>query len=156
MYCLIDFDPHGINIYRCYKEPSAHYQLAGLSRLRWLGVKSEDLSICRASLQNSQQSSQTYGSQQSQNSQTSAISASESGGYRGMTCLTEKDRRFTVNMLHKVRGRDNEMVNELQTLLFLNVKCEIQMLNESGDISGYLDYKLGGQLGDGLELKGKL
>ena len=61
-----------------------------------------------------------------------------------------------MNLLRRVCDTNQEMATELQAMLFMNVKCEIQMLNEFGDTSGYLDHKLRDVLGTGLGLRGKL
>jgi meiotic recombination protein SPO11 len=59
--------------------------------------------------------------------------------------LTARDRRIAVTMLAKCMGeeeRDEEWKRELQVMLMLNVKAEIQILGNGEKLGEWLDKKL--------------
>ncbi|KAH0565874.1 hypothetical protein GP486_000731 [Trichoglossum hirsutum] len=105
IYALVDFDPHGLCILSTYKYGSialAHEnaQLT-VSRIRWLGVKSTDLL------------------------------ESNAGEAQGLLSLTARDRRKAVKMLgSEVFTEDAEWRREMQVMLFLNIKAEVQVMSE--------------------------
>ena len=75
---LVDFDPHGISIFRTYESGSRrleHERAVTIPGLKWLGIRSGDIQpylsgegVQPPSLQSSQSSSQSSESQSSQES----------------------------------------------------------------------------------------
>lgn len=65
-----------------------------------------------------------------------------------VSLLTQGDRKKAVDVMREVsatREVDSnaaEQMLELQRMLMLNIKAEIQALDNFGDISGWLDEKL--------------
>lgn len=86
-----------------------------VSSIRWLGVRSSDI------VQNS--SNRT-----------------------GLLKLSSRDRRIAMRMLEKAifeeGGREQEWRRELQVMLLLNVKAEIQVLSPGEGLEVWLDEKL--------------
>ncbi len=122
IFALLDFDPYGIAILSTYKHGSI--QLAhenahiNVPSIRWLGLKSADL--------------------------RSENSAEEEQGLLG---LTARDRRLARKMLERpifaVDGPGKEWRRELQVMLMLNMKAEIQLLSgREGGLEIWLDNKL--------------
>lgn len=122
-YALVDGDPHGISIMSTYKYGSmVHLHENGrlsLPRLEWLGLRVAD-----------------------------AILASESSGANSVLSLTTSDRRKILAMLRNNPawsndGPEPEWRSELQRMLMLNVKAEIEMLYErDGGLETWIDRKL--------------
>jgi meiotic recombination protein SPO11 len=104
---LVDFDPHGLGILSTYKYGSialAHEnaQLT-VSRIRWLGVKSTDLQ------------------------------EGEAGEAQGLLSLSARDRGKALKMLgSEVFAEETEWRREMQVMLFLNIKAEVQVMSEFG------------------------
>ncbi|KAI9764886.1 MAG: hypothetical protein M1835_007487 [Candelina submexicana] len=112
IYALVDFDPDGLGILSTYKYGSiamphenSHLNVPGI---RWIGVKSND--IC---------------------------SDSETSEEQGLLRLTARDRAKAVKMLEREivaeEGLEREWRHELQIMLMLNVKAEIQIVSERED-----------------------
>ncbi|KFX89885.1 hypothetical protein O988_08440 [Pseudogymnoascus sp. VKM F-3808] len=109
IYVLTDYDPHGLSILSTYAHGSASlaHQNDGLAvpGVRWLGVKLE-----------------------------SAVGTQNQGDREvpGILALTKRDRRLGRSMMakHPAMGEELhvEWRRELQRMLFLNVKAEIQVL----------------------------
>lgn len=134
MYALMDFDPDGIAILSTYKHGS--YRLAHedvdskgngalqLPAIRWLGVKSDI--IHRAS---------------------GGKNGKELKELQGCLRLTVRDRQKAARMLEwnlcMEGGEEQDWRHELQIMLMLNVKAEMQILD---DLSGGLVSWLGQQL----------
>ncbi|KAI2793844.1 hypothetical protein POX_a00431 [Penicillium oxalicum] len=122
-YALVDGDPHGMAIMSTYKYGSmAHlHENAKLSLpgLAWLGIRVAD-----------------------------AILVSESPGAGQILSLTASDRRKILAMLRNnpvwaSDGPEREWVAELQRMLLLNVKSEIEMLyDQNGGLEAWIDRKL--------------
>ena len=117
IYAVVDHDPHGLNILSVYKFGSvalAHenYRLV-VSQVELLGIKNEDLELSRDKC--------------TQNNE------------HGILSLTGSDRRKAVQLLGKVYiWSQEEWRSELQRMLFMNVKAEIQAM----DLKSYLNRKL--------------
>jgi meiotic recombination protein SPO11 len=64
----------------------------------------------------------------------------------GLLKLSSRDRRIAMRMLEKEifeeEGRDGEWRRELQVMLVMNVKAEIQILSSGVGLEGWLDGKL--------------
>jgi len=124
IYCLVDFDPDGINILSTYKHGSvnlAHETKLAIPKIAWLGIKSSDIMFYQK----------------------------ESHG-QGLLSLTPRDRRIASKMLERELMQDNgleaEWRRELQVMLILGVKAEIQIINstDGAALSTWLDKKLQG------------
>ena len=124
MFALVDFDPDGIAIMSTYKygshrlahEDVAHQGTPGLKLpdLRWLGVQSHHMS--RAPVDEG-------------GTETAALA-----DLQGLMKLTARDRRKAQQMLGwDLCGEDGPEPAwraELQRMLMLNVKAEMQILDE--------------------------
>ncbi|KAL2191401.1 DNA topoisomerase IV, alpha subunit [Thermothelomyces heterothallicus CBS 203.75] len=167
LFALVDFDPHGIAIMRTYKHGSQrleHEQNAAVPCLQWLGLHSGDVitnlpakypSACD-SIQN--QDSQQPASQESaeyliSDSQREkpvkrARHSKEQESRESILPLTERDRTKAVQVMREIWSPGNMteegayQVRELQRMLMLNVKAEIQTVDSYGDIANWLDGKL--------------
>jgi meiotic recombination protein SPO11 len=138
MYALVDLDPDGIAILSTYKYGS--YRLAhehvtptdttapGLPNIRWLGVKSHHMSRTPVG---------------EEHTDTSAMPP-----LQGLIRLTARDRTKATRMLEwnvcANDGPEQGWRQELQMMLMLNVKAEMQILDElPGGLVSWLSYQLG-------------
>ena len=127
IFALVDFDPDGLGIASTYKHGSinlAHEANLAVPCIQWLGVRSQDF----------------LGPQQEKDAQ-------------GMLKLTARDRRIATRMLANEdvfgeRGIEVEWRREIQTMLMLNVKAEIQILGNLEALGNWLDEKLIDAIGD--------
>jgi meiotic recombination protein SPO11 len=119
VYTLMDYDPDGMDILKTYKHGSAALahesaELA-LPSVQWIGLSSNDLG-------------QQEDLHQSQ----------------GLLKLSGRDRRKATRMLEREPfiEKEPEWRRELQAMLFLNMKAEIQLLEaQEGRIAGWLASK---------------
>ncbi|ROT39024.1 DNA topoisomerase IV, alpha subunit [Sodiomyces alkalinus F11] len=126
IYCLTDFDPDGVGIMRCYKHGSRsldHETHVVVPRLRWLGFKSSDLSHHLTALDESRRPSVT--SPMSVRNRTRAAKL--------LATMDEESHDW----------EELECQRELQVMMFLGVKAEIQGVDGIGDVGDWLDAKLG-------------
>lgn len=138
MYALVDLDPDGIAILSTYKYGS--YRLAhenvgpidttapSLPSIRWLGLKSHHMSRTPVG---------------EEHTDTSAITQ-----LQGLMRLTARDRTKAARMLEwnlcSDEGPEQGWRQELQTMLMLNIKAEMQILNEAlGGLVFWLSHELG-------------
>ncbi|KAI4668905.1 uncharacterized protein J4E79_000947 [Alternaria viburni] len=138
MYALMDLDPDGVAILSTYKYGS--YRLAhedvtstdtatpGLPNIRWLGVKSHHMS------------GTPLGEVHTETSTKSQL--------QGLMRLTARDRNKAARMLEwnlcAEEGPEKDWRQELQKMLMLNVKAEIQILDEMpGGLVSWLSDRLG-------------
>jgi meiotic recombination protein SPO11 len=142
IYALVDLDPDGIAILSTYKYGS--YRLAhedvtrsdtpglGLPNIRWLGVKSHHMSRTPVSESDTDTSTMSH--------------------LQGLMKLTARDRTKAARMLEwnlcAEDGPEQEWRQELQTMLMLNIKAEMQILDE---LPGGLVSWVSGELEKGLE-----
>ena len=120
---LVDYDPDGIGILSNYKHGSVNlaHENANLNApsVRWLGLHGSDVH---------------------------AISENVQG--HGLVPLTLKDRKKALGMLKKgvaaEGGIEPEWRNELQAMLVLNMKAEMQVMRgcDMGGFEGWLDRKM--------------
>lgn len=122
MYALVDFDPDGIAIVSTYKYGSialvhenAQLRVPGLKRL---GIRSKDI--------------------------TTLSSVDDE---TGLLRLTARDRRRARRMLGNKElveeGEETEWRRDLQYMLMLNVKAEIQILsNQEGGLERWLEREI--------------
>lgn len=122
IYCLVDFDPDGIGIMSTYKHGStslAHEnENLSVPSMCWLGLRSTDM---------------VRGGEENE----------------GLLKLTKRDRRLAMNILRRdicqENGDEEEWRRELQIMLMLNRKAEIQIIGNSGALETWLDKRLGEQ-----------
>ncbi|KAK7740899.1 endodeoxyribonuclease [Cytospora paraplurivora] len=153
--CVVDCDPHGIDIMRTYKYGSrslSHEENATVSGLQWLGVKMED--ILGHSLgsweDNSSQSSAGHLSQLLIAPQAAQVQSRSRHARDSLITLTATDRRTAQRIFKAMIAGDRELdheeteqLRELQVMLILNMKAEIQAIDTMGDLSHWLDDKIG-------------
>ncbi|CAK7224960.1 endodeoxyribonuclease [Sporothrix eucalyptigena] len=131
VYGLVDFDPYGVRIFRTYKYSSqslGHELNTTVPGLKWLGIRSCDLVP--------------------PNNASSSYHAWSALDY--VLPLTDTDRRAAVSLLkeihHSVYGDQDEanleQCREVQVMLMVNVKAEIQAADDYGDLAAWLDNKL--------------
>ncbi|KAF7195837.1 Meiotic recombination protein rec12 [Pseudocercospora fuligena] len=108
VYGLADFDPDGIAILSVYKHGSkalAHEKEDhAVPEMKWLGLRSTHLSLA----------------------------ASDIRGSQGLLTLSSRDRKKAVKMLEGVDSSvngDSDAKRELQMMLMLNTKAELQLLD---------------------------
>jgi meiotic recombination protein SPO11 len=119
IFVLVDFDPDGLGIMSTYKYGSIalaqESQHLAVPSIRWLGVRSSDF-------------------------------VQDSCDKTGLLKLSGRDRRIAMRMLEKdifgEEGREKEWRRELQVMLVLNFKAEIQILSSGEGLEGWLDGKL--------------
>lgn len=133
MLVMVDYDPDGIAILGTYTSGSkglSHEEGITVPSLIWLGPNSEDIV------------------------QMATSSRSESEALRLLT-PTRADRRKATSLLRKLADTPSDdaqltrIVRELQLMLILNVKSEIQMLDDEGQLANWLDGRLCDLLNDG-------
>lgn len=168
---MVDCDPHGIDIMRTYKHGSkslGHETNTRIPGLHWLGVTmndiflatdnpSQDLRVAKDSQRPDSQSSQSSYRALSQASGSSARSRSHSRAQRtaldSLIQLTRSDRKTVQRIFQSIVGdggedetdfdqEELEQMRELQVMLVLNMKAEIQALDNMGDLSSWLDHKM--------------
>ncbi|KAG9245941.1 Spo11/DNA topoisomerase VI subunit A [Calycina marina] len=135
VFGLVDFDPDGLGILSTYKYGSAataHYETSlAVPAIRWLGVKSVDVS-------------------------PSAVNGGEDGEEGrakheevGLLRLTPRDRRIARGILgRETFDEGGEWRREVQVMLMLGVKAEIQILSQrGGGLERWLDGRLVEELG---------
>jgi meiotic recombination protein SPO11 len=168
LFALVDWDPHGVAIMRTYKYGSRrldHEENATAPRLRWLGILSDDVLLNRVV-----DSQELYDSSQSQTSQEPASQDSVAYSFDGESLserpakrakigkaqgpsesilpLTQRDRKKAVEVMREVSrvkyicSDGLDQMRELQRMLMLNIKAEIQAVDNYGDIADWLDGKL--------------
>lgn len=122
-YALTDGDPYGMAIMSTYKYGSAAHlhENARLSipRLQWLGLRVSD-----------------------------TIAVPEEFGDKALLSLTSRDRKKITTMLRgspvwASDGPEPQWRAELQRMLVLNVKAEIEILYECvGGVEGWIDRRM--------------
>ena len=119
VFCLVDFDPDGIGIMSTYKYGSMtlSYQNQTLTvpSISWLGLQSTD------------------------------IIPTEDSDRVGLLRLSCRDRNIATRMLEREVFREGrgEWRRELQVMLMLNFKAEIQILSDGiVTLESWLDVKL--------------
>ncbi|KAL8733192.1 MAG: hypothetical protein Q9181_003675 [Wetmoreana brouardii] len=130
IFALIDYDPDGMAIMSVYKHGSLtlSHEKANLKTptVRWLGIRSEDLSF--------DQLSGTHGNDS-----------------KGLLTLSVRDRRKAVQMLgwriFEEDGVEQEWRRQLQVMLMLNTKVEMEILSErEGGFEGWVEERLSERL----------
>ncbi|WQF79407.1 Putative spo11/DNA topoisomerase VI subunit A, spo11/DNA topoisomerase VI, subunit A [Colletotrichum destructivum] len=125
---LVDYDYDGIAIMRCYSHGSrghAHEKNTVVPSMAWLGIKSGDLAP-----------RQDEGSDCSQRPLGPNL-------FEHSSSITRKDRKSAARLISEIdedgTDYDIDCRRELQVMLFLGVKAEIQAVDDAGDTSSWLD-----------------
>lgn len=171
LLCVVDCDPHGIDIMRTYKHGSkslGHEANTRIPGLHWLGVTMDDIFLAtdhHAQHVEVAEDSQRPECQSSQISQRALSQASRSpaGPMSHATArhkaldsliqLTPSDRKTVQRIFQSIVGNEGEdeidfdqdeleQIRELQVMLVLNRKAEIQAIDNMGDLSSWLDHKM--------------
>lgn len=138
MFVFVDLDPDGIHIMSTYKygslrlshedAPRTDAPGVNLPNLKWLGVQSHQID-------------RKPGNE-------GDTTTSELANAQGIRKLTDRDRKKAGHMLEwgvcGEHGREPEWRVELQRLLMLNIKAEMQILDEEpGGLVSWLGIQLG-------------
>ncbi|KAI1622038.1 meiotic recombination protein SPO11 [Exophiala viscosa] len=129
IFCLIDWDPDGIQILKCYLYGSknlAREHVCNIPELKWLGLKADDVA--------------------------------PGDGVQISMPLSMRDRVIALSMLTSQEWRDGsdislpglvDAMNELRRMLMLNRKAEIQSLDDrEGGLERWLTNRLAIELHD--------
>ena len=164
VYCLVDYDPDGISIFRTYKYGSnsmGHEEHVTIANMQWLGLKSSDI-ISRSplrlqtqpdSLDRSQsQDGIVVEDQDAQPEQGSVVVSGirlPSASAEILVPLKDRDRQRAVGLLTKICDTESfgqeemDQLREVQLMLILNIKAEIQAVDQMGDMAEWLEAKIG-------------
>lgn len=121
IYAMVDFDPDGVAIFSTYKYGSkamAHETAhTSLPQIQWLGLRSEHL-----------------------------LSGEARHAEQGLLTLSARDRKKARDMLGwQILEGDEVLRRELQVMLMLNLKAELQLIDASSDgMHNLLDSSLPG------------
>ncbi|RSM03034.1 hypothetical protein CEP52_007635 [Fusarium oligoseptatum] len=146
---LVDYDPDGVRILRCYRHGSdrlSHEADLDTQAIQWLGIKSDQLIQECADANSLDPRLFSHSSQSAQMSITSTA-CREPISYLGL-----RERAVAVSALKKLPSFSSsdietlEIRRELQVMLNLGVKAEIEWLDESGDLCRWLDNEIGSAL----------
>ncbi|KAK0720130.1 Spo11/DNA topoisomerase VI subunit A [Lasiosphaeris hirsuta] len=173
LFALVDFDPYGIAILRTYQNGSkrlGHEDDVTVPHMRWLGIRSRDIishiptifdDLPVASHVTKSQSSQELSSQESlaysevdprfeigrpakRRRVENTRDPSDS-----ILLLTQGDRKKALDLMNDICARDEidlearDLLQELQRMLMMDTKAEIQAVDDFGNITDWLDEKLG-------------
>ncbi|KJZ74498.1 hypothetical protein HIM_06094 [Hirsutella minnesotensis 3608] len=148
---LTDFDPDGLNIFRCYRfgaDAGAADPTAQNPGVRHLGVNArhiQDLASAETDVPESSQFTQQGSSQSSSQGIASRTAMSSNHCRDPVTLLTSRDRRLASSILVRLSSTPtddpelDQLKRELQVMLMLGVKAEIQWLDDAGDLAEWLD-----------------
>lgn len=145
---LVDCDPDGFNIFFCYRYGSNRQRQSSIITVNGWGIKTGHiLETGKETIADG-----NMGENSSRNSSL-ASSISSTACREPVSQLSHRDRKLAISTLNKVndltRNDDvaEELKAELQRMLMLGVKTEIQWLDESGSITQWLDREMGASLG---------
>lgn len=133
--CLVDFDPDGLRIMQCYKHGSQslrHEIHVVLPRLQWLGIRSADL---------------MPDGQRGADGDREGVPRELPADPATVMPLSLRDRSCARKLLASFDEDgadvdDSEYRRELQIMLVLGVKGEIQAVDDVGDLTKWLDRRL--------------
>jgi len=126
---IVDYDPDGLNIMHHYRKGprvAARGESLAMPGMTWLGIHCRDMA-------NRQQPAAEV-----------EISQSEPA-----LCLTSRDRtlaRGLIGGLSASTAHEADLRVELQCMLMLGYKAEIQSVDDNGDLSRWAEERLGEQL----------
>jgi meiotic recombination protein SPO11 len=148
---LVDCDPDGFNIFFCYRYGSNRQRQSSIVSVNWWGIKTGHvLNAGKAAIADGG-ASRTMRRNSSRNSSL-GLSISSTACREPISQLSYRDRKLAISSLTKVNNltqNDNiaeDLKAELQRMLMLGVKTEIQWLDESGSITRWLDREMGASL----------
>ncbi|KYK61682.1 hypothetical protein DCS_02825 [Drechmeria coniospora] len=156
MFVLADFDPDGLNIFRCYRfgsgallpgEPATYNP-----GIRWLGVKAHHMHAGMDIIGPTRFTHHSMSTNPSSRTSVSSTSCRDPVGY-----LSHRDRTFakgTLNRIDELVSVDDELAtlkSELQVMLMMGVKAEIQWLDDAGNLFEWLNEHLGAVLSANVE-----
>lgn len=151
---LVDCDPDGFNIFFCYRYGSNRQRQSSIVTVTWWGIKTGHiLDTGKAAIADGGASRAMRRNSSRNSSSTSSISSTACR--EPISQLSYRDRKLAISTLNKVNnlpqndGVAEELKAELQRMLMLGVKTEIQWLDESGSITQWLDREMGASLGFG-------
>ncbi|KAI1078690.1 DNA topoisomerase IV, alpha subunit [Whalleya microplaca] len=153
---VVDFDPHGIAIMFTYKLGShglRHEENVTVPGLSWLGPKSCDIlgRLHPWSLHSPQASQSPPITPPFSGEEFSCPMSSHSLFANPLDTpspLAALDRLKITSLLRRLEDEHEQsademvLMRELQLMLMLNIKAEIQAVDEAGSIAGWLDRKL--------------
>ncbi|KAJ3542404.1 hypothetical protein NM208_g4107 [Fusarium decemcellulare] len=143
---LVDYDPDGVKILKCYRYGSdklGHEANLDTQAIQWLGIKSDQL------MQNCVATDHSRSDAHNTRSQSSQMSITSTSCREPISYLNLRERAAAVSTLKKLSGFSSsdievlEMRRELQVMIALGVKAEIEWLDESGDLCQWLDREIG-------------
>ncbi|ELQ33495.1 meiosis-specific topoisomerase Spo11 [Pyricularia oryzae Y34] len=164
IYSLVDYDPDGIRILCTYKYSSSaleHERQSAVSNIQWIGIRLSDikehhLRPCNSVLQDAGSPVNTEihsGLDVGHVRNRPDFAMSRQNAFEANTSqLTTRDRKLAHELVSKLsgsletRGEHDKYLRELRVMLMLNVKAEIQAVDNLGDITEWLDKKLCSQL----------
>ncbi|CAP73361.1 uncharacterized protein PODANS_2_7480 [Podospora anserina S mat+] len=158
IFGLADFDPDGISIVRTYQNGSRrleHENEATVPSLCWLGIKSRDLlSSWQSPAVDDEEDQELHGTtgggspQLVESEQVPFFLFHFQNPSDKVSSLTLRDRKKAGDILRAISsvelpsGGGLEHAQELQRMLMLNIKAEIQAVDSYGDLSTWLDDNL--------------
>ncbi|KAI0376503.1 DNA topoisomerase IV, alpha subunit [Hypomontagnella monticulosa] len=148
IHAVVDFDPSGIDIMLTYKRGSrslSHEENVTIPSLTWLGPKSCDILGHVHHEQSSQAELTPPPSHEISPPPPPSPGTVPSGPVDVYSDLTRSDRRKAVNLLHRLENQNVDkatLMHELQVMLLLNIKAEIQAVDDAGNLTRWLDEKL--------------
>lgn len=154
IYALVDYDPSGIAImltYKCGSQGLSHEENITVPGILWLGPTSHDIldNTRHPSVSNTNSFGDINSEYDYAPSPPTALCGSPSVlPVEVTTNLSTSDRRKAISLLcrldsHPVKSTDAPcLVRELQLMLMLNIKAEIQAVDDSGNMERWLDDKL--------------
>lgn len=140
VYVLVDFDPDGIHIMRCYKHGSRsleHESHLQVPRLQWLGLKCADVVPRR----------RASGDDDVDNHFSRPAPFGSELRHAVTAPLSVRDRLRAARLI-EATGQDDAPAEELacrrelQVMMMLGVKAEIQTVDTVGDVADWLDENL--------------
>lgn len=142
MLGLMDLDPDGMSILRCYRHGSeklSHEANACTSAIQWLGIRTHHL------LEFQKATSGEEGNGDLDESCRAAMPSTTC--QEPISYLTKRDRKMALRMLSKLSDElqdsdTSEMRSELQNTLVLGCKAEIEWLDDSGNLFQWLDREI--------------
>lgn len=159
---LVDCDPDGLNIFRCYRYGSSRHGSISNLGARWLGIKTgQTLDMFTTNhgiptpMENfaSDDGASFVPPDSNDGGLASRISLSSIACREPVDHLSLRDRKMAAFTLQKLEDEStddeqmDELKREMKIMMMLGVKTEIQWLDESGSLVDWLDNQLLGSVG---------
>lgn len=156
IFTLTDYDVDGLNIARCYRfsvDPTSRSQATVNPGVHHLGINTAQLLRLSPPLTTPTRLSSTEASHPVIQSAgpTTQESVTSADGRGPFGHLTFRDRKVAVGILLALGEYEADhvatgMAIEIQRMLMIGTKCEIQRIDDSGDLAAWLDDELLGVL----------